>query len=298
MNYHNPVLLDQSIKGLNIRPNGIYVDATFGGGGHSNMILQRLSNGRLYAFDQDQDAVVNDINHHSFKLINTNFRHIKNFLKVEGITKIDGLLADLGVSSFQFNTLERGFSTRYQSTLDMRMNQEKNFSAVNVINDYSEEDLADVLYNYGELVNSRRIASEIVKFRSSKPILTTNDLINSISHLSSFQKQNKFLARVFQAVRIEVNDEISALKEMLQNAIHILKSKGRIVIISYHSLEDRIVKNLFKKGNVDGILEKDFYGNIKKDFQEINKNIIRPNADEIKLNPRSRSAKLRIAEKI
>tara|TARA_B100000902_G_scaffold291578_1_gene277936 strand:+ start:6679 stop:7575 length:897 start_codon:yes stop_codon:yes gene_type:complete len=298
MIFHKPVLLEECITGLNIKSSGIYVDATFGGGGHSKSIIKKIQKGKVYAFDQDQDANINTPTSNCFKLINSNFRYLKQFLKLEGVEKIDGLLADLGVSSFQIDQAERGFSIRNKAELDMRMNQNSLLTALNIINDYSENDLADIFYRYGDLTNSRNIASEIVKVRSEKKIITTTDLIETVSHLTIYKKRNQFLARIFQAIRIEVNDEISALKEMLDSAVEMLNKHGRIVVISYHSLEDRIVKNLFKRGNTSGVLNKDLYGNVDRSLRQINKNVIRPTEKEIILNKRSRSAKLRIAEKI
>ena len=298
MPFHNPVLLNESIKGLNIKPNGVYVDATFGGGGHSKLILEHLDDGQLFAFDQDQVTQDNILSDNRFKLINTNFRYIKSFLRMEGIEKIDGLLADLGVSSYQFDNADRGFSIRFESELDMRMNTETIITAKEIINNYSEENLSKIFYEYGELRNSRQIAREILHTREVAPIITTIDLINSISHLSPLRKKNQFLARVFQSIRIEVNEEIASLKDMLKSAIELLNKTGRLVVLSYHSIEDRVIKNLFKKGNFEGDVEKDFYGNIIKPFKEINNKIIVASAEEIRSNPRSRSAKLRIAEKI
>tara|TARA_B100001540_G_scaffold84997_1_gene76563 strand:- start:5 stop:901 length:897 start_codon:yes stop_codon:yes gene_type:complete len=298
MPFHNPVLLNESIKGLNIKPNGVYVDATFGGGGHSKLILEHLDDGQLFAFDQDQVTQDNILSDNRFKLINTNFRYIKSFLRMEGIEKIDGLLADLGVSSYQFDNADRGFSIRFESELDMRMNTETIITAKEIINNYSEENLSKIFYEYGELRNSRQIAREILHKREVAPIITTIDLINSISHLSPLRKKNQFLARVFQSIRIEVNEEIASLKDMLKSAIELLNKTGRLVVLSYHSIEDRLIKNLFKKGNFEGDVEKDFYGNIIRPFKEINNKIIVASAEEIRSNPRSRSAKLRIAEKI
>ena len=298
MEYHNPVLLNECIEGLNIKPTGIYVDVTFGGGGHSALILQKLKGGKLYAFDQDEKANENDLKKEGFKLINANFRKIKNFLRMEGVKKIDGLLADLGVSSHQFDEGERGFSIRFNGDLDMRMNTHSPLSAKEVVNKYSEEDLANVLYNYGELTNSRKIAAEIVRSREIHPITTTNELIACVSHLVPEKKKNQFLARLFQAIRIEVNDEIGALEEMLNSAVDLLDKNGRLVVLSYHSLEDRMVKNLFKKGNIEGVLEKDFFGNLHKVLKEINRKVIIASDNEIANNSRARSAKLRIAEKI
>ncbi|MAW21268.1 MAG: 16S rRNA (cytosine(1402)-N(4))-methyltransferase [Flavobacteriales bacterium] len=298
MVYHNPVLLQECIDGLNIKPEGIYVDTTFGGGGHSRLIMSKLSHGRLFAFDQDRDAANNDLKQAGFKLINANFRYLSNFLRMEGVEKIDGLLADLGVSSYQFDIPERGFSTRFTGKLDMRMNRDADLSAIEVINNYSEESLASILFRYGDLNNSRRISREIVRARSISPIRTTTQLIAVINEIVHEKHRNQFLARVFQAIRIEVNDEISALQEMLLSAIDMLNPDGRLVVLSYHSLEDRLVKNLMKKGNFDGLVKKDFFGNQIKKLKEINKKVIIASKKEVKDNSRARSAKLRVAEKI
>lgn len=298
MGYHNPVLLNECIQGLSIKPEGVYVDATFGGGGHSKLILNKLNGGKLFAFDQDKNAKYNVLHQSNFKLIQANFRYIKNFLKMEGIIKIDGLLADLGVSSHQFDVAERGFSIRFDGELDMRMNVNSTLSAKDVINDYLEEDLSNVLYKYGELRNSRRIAEEIVSAREGSSINTTAELIDVISDLAPEKYRNQFLARVFQAIRIEVNDEIQALEEMLLSAVELLNLDGRLVVLSYHSLEDRIVKNFMKKGNFAGKIEKDFFGNQTKKLKQINSKVIVASDREIKENSRARSAKLRVAEKI
>ena len=298
MTYHSPVLLKESIEGLNLKPDGVYVDVTFGGGGHSKEILKFLKNGMLYSFDQDHDALSNKISSDNFKMIRANFRFLKNFLKLEGVDRVDGVLADLGVSSYQFDTAERGFSLRFDAELDMRMNIDSSLNAKEIINTYSEEKLADMFFKYGDITQSRKLANKIINARSEKHISTTNELIFVVESLSPIKKRNQFLARVFQAIRIEVNDEINALKEMLNSATKLLNPGGRIVVISYHSLEDKIVKNLFKKGNTDGIIEKDFFGNISKIFNQINKNVIIPNLDEQELNKRATSAKMRIAEKI
>ena len=296
MVYHKPVLLQECIEALNIKKNGIYVDATFGGGGHSKMILKKMNGGKLFAFDQDLDSVKNSLNHKEFKLIHANFRYIENFLKMEGVVKIDGLLADLGVSSYQFDVAARGFSFRFNSDLDMRMNSSNDLTAKYIVNNYSLEDLANVFFKYGELHNSKKIASAIVEFRKNNQINSTKELVDIISKLYPNKILIKSLARVFQAIRIEVNDEITSLKEMLTSAQSLLNPKGRIVIISYHSLEDRLVKNLIKRGDFDGIIEKDLFGNVQKKLREINKKVIVPSREEIKINSRARSAKLRIAE--
>tara|TARA_B100000927_G_scaffold116831_1_gene94537 strand:+ start:2492 stop:3391 length:900 start_codon:yes stop_codon:yes gene_type:complete len=296
MVYHKPVLLQESIEALNIKKNGIYVDATFGGGGHSKMILKKMNGGKLFAFDQDLDSVKNSLNHKEFKLIHANFRYIENFLKMEGVVKIDGLLADLGVSSYQFDVAARGFSFRFNSDLDMRMNSSNDLTAKYIVNNYSLEDLANVFFKYGDLHNSKKIASAIVEFRKNNQINSTKELAGIISKLYPKKILIKSLARIFQAIRIEVNDEITSLKEMLISAQSLLNPKGRIVIISYHSLEDRLVKNLIKRGDFDGIIEKDLFGNVQKKLREINKKVIVPSREEITINSRARSAKLRIAE--
>lgn len=298
MGYHNPVLLSKCIEGLNLKPNGIYVDVTFGGGGHSKEIMKHLDGGALFAFDQDADAHKNNLNQNSFKLIDANFRFLKNFLRLEGVRKVDGILADLGVSSHQFDIAERGFSIRFDGELDMRMNLNSDLSAKEVVNNYSQENLANVLYKYGELKNSRRIAKEIIDARSISEINTTKDLIAVIAEIVTEKYRNQFLARVFQAIRIEVNDEITALEEMLLSAVDILNPGGRLVVMSYHSLEDRLVKNLMKKGNLAGKMVKDFFGNPIKDLIEINRKVIVASSEEIADNSRARSAKLRVAEKI
>ena len=298
MSYHNPVMLKECINGLNIKPNGVYVDATFGGGGHSKAILDNLSDGKLYSFDQDFDVNQNLFQDKRFKFIKSNFRYIKKFLKVEGVEKIDGLLADLGVSSHQIDSPKRGFSIRFNEKLDMRMNMEIAKSAVNILNEYSKEKLSEIFRRYGEFSNSNLIADKIIEFRKSNVIVNTNDLIQSLKVLTPTSKKNKFLARVFQAIRIEVNDELSCLIDLLNSCNELLKTNARIVVISYHSLEDRIVKNFIKKGNVEGKLVKDFFGNVKRNFKQLNNKIICPKEEEILNNPRSRSAKLRIAERI
>ena len=297
MGYHSPVLLNECIEGLNIKPTGIYVDVTFGGGGHSKEIMKHLGGGKLFAFDQDADAYENNLQQDGFKLIDANFRYLRNFLRMEGVKKVDGILADLGVSSHQFDVAERGFSTRFEGDLDMRMNPKSDLSAKEIVNDYSEENLANVLYKYGELKNSRRIAKEIVNARQFEKINTTTELTLVVAKIVPEKYRNQFLARIFQAIRIEVNDEIVALEEMLLSAVDVLNPGGRLVVISYHSLEDRLVKNLMKKGNLEGNAEKDFFGNPIKDLNEINRKVIIATADEIKQNSRARSAKLRIAEK-
>ena len=298
MTYHNPVLLTESVEGLNIKPDGIYVDVTFGGGGHSREILKNLDNGFLYGFDQDLDAEKNSIESNKFKFIRSNFRYVKNFLRLEGINEIDGLIADLGISSFQIDVPERGFAHRHDSIIDMRMNVDSDFDAKEILNSYSEVEIARILYDYGDIKQSRRIAKRIVQQRTIDEIHTTKDLIKILEGLYPKKLENKFLSRIFQALRIEVNDEINALKDLLNDAVGLLKTKGRLVVISYHSLEDKLIKNLITKGNVEGYVNTDFYGNQYKLFSSVNKKIIVPNEKECKKNSRARSAKLRIAEKI
>lgn len=297
--YHVPVLLKQSIEGLNIQSAGIYVDVTFGGGGHSKEILKHLDKqGRLLSFDQDADAEKNIINDKRFTFVRSNFRYLQNFLRYYGIEQIDGLLADLGVSSHHFDESERGFSFRADGPLDMRMNKRAGLSATDVVNDYPEEKLADVFYLYGELKNSRKLANAIYKAREKQKIDTINTFLEVIKPLFNKDREKKELAKVFQALRIEVNQEMEALKEMLQTATYVLKPHGRLVVITYHSLEDRMVKNLMKTGNVEGKADKDFYGRVNTPFMLVNNKVIVPSEEEIERNPRSRSAKLRIAEKI
>ena len=298
MIYHSPVLLQECIEGLNINPEGIYVDVTFGGGGHSKEILNHLTTGKLYSFDRDVDVLENLIEDNNFKLIQTNYKNIKRFLRLEGIKKVDGILADLGVSSHQFDVPERGFSFRFDSDLDMRMNVSSELTAKTVLNDYSEEDLSNVFFNYGEIRQSRRVANLIVKHREEQEIKTTSDLVSILDGLVPEKRRNQFLSQVFQSIRIEVNDEIESLKIMLEDSVSLLNEGGRFVVMSYHSLEDRLVKNLFKRGGFSGELEKDFFGNILKDLKEINRKVIVSSLKEQKENNRSRSAKLRIAEKV
>jgi 16S rRNA (cytosine1402-N4)-methyltransferase len=298
MFYHVPALLDESIKGLNIRSDGIYVDATFGGGGHSLEILKRLRKGKLIAFDQDEDAIQNAPDDERLIFLNQNFRFLKNNLKFNGITSIDGLIADLGVSFHQFDEPERGFTFRQDVSLDMRMNKKGSVTAASLLKTLDEAALAKVLYDYGELVNSRRIAREIVAARADKPLTTVNDMIKAIGRLAPPRQEHKFYARVFQALRIAVNHEIDYLKEMLEQALSLLKKDGRLVVITYHSLEDRVVKNFMRTGNFEGEEKKDFYGNLITPFRIINKKGTVPEEIEIEENKRARSARLRIAEKI
>ncbi len=304
--YHIPVLLRESVDGLGIKPGGIYVDVTFGGGGHSREILSRISgNGHLYSFDQDADAERNigtplpdgtmpatD----GFTFVRSNFRFIKNWMRYYGVEKIDGLLADLGVSSHHFDDETRGFSFRFDAPLDMRMNKRSGKTAADILNAEEEETLADIFYLYGELKNSRRIASAVVKARQQKPIVTTHDFINVVEPLFKREREKKEMAKLFQALRIEVNHEMDALKDMLMGATELLRPGGRLSVITYHSLEDRMVKNIMKSGNTEGKINKDFFGRPSTPFKMINK-VTLPTAEEQERNPRSRSAKLRIAEK-
>jgi len=296
--YHVPVLLDQSIEGLNINPSGIYVDVTFGGGGHSKGILKHLgAQGRLLSFDQDADAERNIVDDDRFTFVRSNFRYLHNFLRYYGVKEVDGILADLGVSSHHFDESERGFSFRTDGPLDMRMNKRAGLTAAEVVNGYPEEKLADVFYLYGELKNSRKLANIICKTRVSQNIQTISAFLEVIKPLFGKEREKKEMAKVFQALRIEVNHEMEALREMLQAATEALKPGGRLVVITYHSLEDRMVKNLMKTGNVEGKADKDFYGRVNTPYELVNNRVIVPNEEEIERNPRSRSAKLRIAEK-
>jgi 16S rRNA (cytosine1402-N4)-methyltransferase len=298
MVYHIPALLKASIDGLNIQPDGIYVDVTFGGGGHSMEILKRLKTGKLIVFDQDEDAGINIPADERFLFLNQNFRFLKNNLLFNNIKSIDGLIADLGVSFHQFDEPERGFTFRQDAPLDMRMNKNGTVTAAYILKTLDEKSLADIFYRYGELSNSRRIAREIFVSRSSKPIETVNDIVNTVGKLAPFRQEHKFYAKLFQALRIAVNHEIDYLQEMLEQALSVLNSGGRLVIISYHSLEDRVVKNFMKTGNFEGEEKKDFYGNVETPFRIINKKGTTPDDKEIAINNRSRSARLRIAEKI
>ena len=297
--YHTPALLSESIDALAIEPSGTYVDVTFGGGGHSRVILEHLGDkGVLYGFDQDLDAWDNsDIDDDRFIFIRSNFRYLQNFLEYYDVESLDGVLADLGVSSHHFDTEERGFSFRFDAPLDMRMNQSSTLTAATILNTYDEEPLADLFYRYGELKNSRQLARHIVKARQISPLERINDLLMIVAPLVSREKEKKVLAQIFQALRIEVNDEMGALREMLEQSAALLKDEGRIAVITYHSLEDRLVKNFFRSGNFDGKLEKDFFGNAITPFRLINSKVIVPSAAEQQSNPRSRSAKLRIAAK-
>ncbi len=296
--YHIPVLLKESVDGLNIQPAGIYVDVTFGGGGHSREILSRLTGeGHLYSFDQDADAEQNVVPNKSFTFVCSNFRYLKNWMRYYGVEGLDGLLADLGVSSHHFDDESRGFSFRYDSPLDMRMNKRAGKTAADIVNEYEEADLADIFYLYGELKNSRRIASAIIKARAQKPIATTKDFMAVVEPFFKREREKKDMAKLFQALRIEVNHEMDALKEMLHAATELLKPGGRLSVITYHSLEDRIVKNMMKAGNPEGKIAQDFFGRVDTPFKLINNKVIVPDEEEQERNPRSRSAKLRIAEK-
>jgi len=298
MVYHIPALLKESIDGLKVQPDGIYVDVTFGGGGHSMEILKRLKTGKLIAFDQDEEAGLNAPSDDKFIFLNQNFRFLKNNLLFNNIKSIDGLIADLGVSFHQFDEPERGFTFRQEAPLDMRMNKMGTVTAAHLLRTMDEESLADIFYKYGELTNSRRIAREIVAARVLKPMATVNDIIDAVSNLAPFRQEHKFYAKLFQALRIAVNHEIDYLQEMLQQALSLLNTGGRLVVISYHSLEDRVVKNFMKTGNFEGEEKKDFYGNIETPFRIINKKGTTPGDEEITINNRARSARLRIAEKI
>ncbi len=296
--YHVPVLLRESVDGLNVRPDGIYVDVTFGGGGHSREILSRLgTGGHLYSFDQDADAEKNIVADERLTFVRSNFRYLKNWMRYYGVEKIDGLLADLGVSSHHFDEAERGFSLRFDAPLDMRMNKRATLTAADVLNNYGEGQLADVFYYYGELKAARRMASLIVKSRAEKPLLTTGDLLNVLQPLLRRDREKKEAAQAFQALRIEVNHEMDALREMLLAATELLAEGGRLSVITYHSLEDRIVKNMMKSGNAEGKVSQDFFGRAETPFRAVNSKVITPTDDELARNPRSRSAKLRIAEK-
>lgn len=296
--YHIPVLLNESIEGMNLHADGIYADMTFGGGGHSKEILRRMGEDcHLYSFDQDEDAEKNIIDDKRFTFVRSNFRYLRNFMRYYGVEQLDGILADLGVSSHHFDDSERGFSFRFDGKLDMRMNKRAGMTAADIVNTYDEEKLADVFYLYGELKNSRKLAATIAKARQQKQITTIGEFLDIIKPLFGREREKKELAKVFQALRIEVNHEMEALKEMLYEATDLLKPGGRLVVITYHSLEDRMVKNLIKAGNIEGKVEQDFYGNVQSPFRAVNNKVIVPTDEEVNQNPRSRSAKLRIAEK-
>ena len=300
--YHVPVLLNESIAGLNIQPGGIYIDVTFGGGGHSREILSRLGRqGHLYSFDQDEDAEGQAANgpfaSDNFTFVRSNFRYLKNWMRYYGVEQIDGLLADLGVSSHHFDNEERGFSFRFDAPLDMRMNQRAARTAADIVNSYDEKQLADILYYYGELRNARPMAAALVKARTQQPLLTTGDLVKATEPFFKREREKKDMAKLFQALRIEVNHEMEALKEMLTGAMQLLRPGGRLSVITYHSLEDRIVKNVMKAGNAEGQVTQDFFGRMETPFRLVNNKVIVPDEAEQQRNPRSRSAKLRVAEK-
>ena len=297
--YHIPVLLKESVDGLEIKPDGVYVDVTFGGGGHSREILSRLgAEGHLYSFDQDEDAEQNIVSDERFTFVRSNFRYLKNWMRYYGIEEIDGLLADLGVSSHHFDDETRGFSFRFDAPLDMRMNKRSGMTAADIVNNYSEEQLSDIFYIYGELKNARRIASAIVKARAGKRIETTSDLLQVLGINEDNGLWKKDAAKLFQALRIEVNHEMDALKEMLNGARDLICEGGRLSVITYHSLEDRLVKNMMKAGNVEGKVKQDFFGRTESPFRQIGGQVIVPDEEEQARNPRSRSAKLRIGEKV
>ncbi|HAT75709.1 MAG TPA: 16S rRNA (cytosine(1402)-N(4))-methyltransferase [Flavobacterium sp.] len=297
MEYHNPVLLHPSVDGLNIKPDGVYVDVTFGGGGHSKEILSRLGpNGKLFAFDQDEDALANTLKDERFTLINENFRFIKRFLRFYGVKSVDGILADLGVSSHQFDVAERGFSTRFDADLDMRMSQKNDLNAFRVVNEYDDANLRRVFLDYGELKNAPALARTIIEARGHQTIKTTDELKEVLAKYLPEKVRNKILAQIYQAIRIEVNQEMDVLKEFLEQSLEILNPNGRLSVISYHSLEDRLVKRFMKNGMFEGEPERDFFGNFSVPFKIIEKLIV-PDNNEIKMNNRARSAKLRIAEK-
>jgi len=295
--YHVPVLLNDSVNGLEIKADGDYVDVTFGGGGHSREIFSRLKTGRLFAFDQDEDAVANIIHDDRFFFIRYNFKYIRNFLKYYGVDQVDGILADLGVSSHDFDVAERGFSFRFDGDLDMRMNRDSAQTAADLVNTYSEEQLRTMFREYGEIDNAGRLARELVAARNAKPIKTIEQFRSAISPCVPRLQESKYLAKVFQALRIETNHEMDVLHEFLQQSIELLKPGGRLVVITYHSLEDRMVKNFIKSGDLSGKQEKDFFGNVESPLVAINRKVIVPDEEELEKNPRSRSAKLRIAEK-
>lgn len=297
--YHVPVLLRESVGGLDIKPDGVYVDVTFGGGGHSREILSRLgAKGRLFSFDQDEDAEQNIVNDERFTFVRSNFRYLKNWMRYYGIGEIDGLLADLGVSSHHFDDETRGFSFRFDAPLDMRMNKRAGMTAADVLNNDSEEQLSDIFYIYGELKNARRIAAAIIQARTARRIETTNNLMEATEKCFQREREKKETAKLFQALRIEVNHEMDALKEMLNGARDLIRTGGRLSVITYHSLEDRLVKNMMKAGNVEGKVVQDFFGRIESPFRQIGGKVIVPSEEEQQSNPRSRSAKLRIAERV
>ena len=296
--YHTPVLLNESIDGLAIVPEGVYVDVTYGGGGHSRAILEKLTTGRLIAFDQDEDVIGNAIEDERFLLLNQNFKYLKNFLRLHNAIPVNGILADLGISSHQIDNPERGFSTRFEGDIDFRMDRRKQLDGRTVVNTWDEHELIKIFANYGEVANPKKLATNIINFRNSKEIVTTEDLKEAIGNCAPKGKEFRYQAQVFQALRIEVNGELEALKELLIQANDVLASGGRLVVLTYHSLEDRLVKNFIKTGNFEAIMEKDFYGNPQMPLKRISRKPITPSEDELKENNRARSAKLRIAEKI
>ncbi|MEY3450611.1 MAG: hypothetical protein RL711_436 [Bacteroidota bacterium] len=298
--YHVPVMLKECIDGLEINPAGIYVDVTFGGGGHSKAILDKLTTGKLYGFDQDQDVKANadKMNHPAFTLIEANFRYLKKYLRLHGVNKVDGILADLGISSHQIDTPERGFSIRFDADLDMRMNQMGSVTAKNIVNEYSEHDLHRIFGMYGEIKNAKSLAAQVVRARASKPLSTVYELKDAVRALVKKGEENKYFAQMFQALRIDVNDELKTLEEMLMGTIDVIKPGGLLVVMSYHSLEDRLVKNFIQKGKFHGDVEKDFYGNEIKPFEAVNRKLIEASEEEVLRNNRARSAKLRIARKL
>jgi 16S rRNA (cytosine1402-N4)-methyltransferase len=297
--YHKPVMLHESVDGLDIKPDGVYIDVTFGGGGHSKAILEKLGeDGRLFAFDRDPDAANNKIDDDRFELIAQDFKFLKNYLRFYRVTELDGILADLGVSSHQFNEGKRGFSIRFDGPLDMRMDQKSPLTAAKIIKEYEEEAIANLLFQYGDLRNSRKIAQLLVAARAEKPIKTIEDLKKILQPITPWGKENRFLAQVFQALRIEVNGELESLKALLEQSVEMLKPGGRLSVITYHSLEDRLVKNFMQKGKFEGEVEKDFFGNKLTPFELVNRKPLVPTTEELGENNRSRSAKLRIAKKI
>jgi 16S rRNA (cytosine1402-N4)-methyltransferase len=295
--FHFPVMLKQSVDGLSIQPNGVYVDATFGGGGHSREILERLEGGKLFAFDQDEEAAKNSFPDQRLTFIRHNFRYLKNFLRYYGVNQVDGILADLGVSSHDFDEAGRGFSFRFDTVMDMRMNREIKLTAAMVVNQFDNDQLTSLFREYGEIPNAPRLVSALLEARSREEIVTTGQFLAAIEKCVPRATGKKYLAQVFQALRMTVNDELTVLKEFLVSSLEVLKPSGRMVVISYHSLEDRLVKNFFRSGNIEGIQEKDFYGNLQTPFRLITRKVMVPDEEEMRLNPRSRSAKLRIAEK-
>ncbi|WP_163718256.1 16S rRNA (cytosine(1402)-N(4))-methyltransferase RsmH [Mangrovibacterium lignilyticum] len=296
--YHIPVLLNESINGLNIQKDGDYVDVTFGGGGHSREILKNLNKGRLFGFDQDEDAAANALDDERFIFIRHNFKYIRNFLRFSEVEQVDGILADLGVSSHDFDVAERGFSFRFSGDLDMRMNRNSSLTAADIVNTYEEDRLFHVFKDYGEVDNARRLVRQIIAARQAKPIKTIDQFKEIVAPCVPKRIEAKYLAKVFQALRIETNGELDVLREFLEQSMELLKPGGRLVVITYHSLEDRLVKNFIKSGNFEGKQEKDFYGNVSSSLQAVNRKVIVPDEEEIERNPRARSAKLRIAEKL